>query len=179
MPVPNFSPGEVLTASAMDSIGLWLIRTTTWSSQTSINVDTVFSDNYKNYYIVCNAAGGGPQNVSLTFRSGGADTGAGLYKFQSQFINYTATGWNTGAVASAANNYQEFLRIQGSEEASANLYVMGPKTPTVTTFQGNCSDNFLYRTGGGILNSTVSVDGFRLSSGVATTGAVRVYGYRN
>jgi len=53
MPVPDFSPGEILTAGAMDSIGMWLVKTVTvGSGVTSIPVTDAFSASYDHYKIV-------------------------------------------------------------------------------------------------------------------------------
>lgn len=179
MTFPTFASGEPVPASDMNAIGLWLVQTHSWTNQTTITRDGVFTSDYKNYLILCNAAGGGPQNLGITFRAGGADTGAGLYKFQSQFLTYTAAGWATGSVSAAGNSYAEFLRIQGTEEGSCRFNVMGPRTATRTTFYGECSDNLVYRIGGGIVDANTQIDGFKLTSTNNTSGTVRVYGYRN
>ena len=51
MPVPDFSPGEVLTAAAMDSIGLWKVASGTLSG-TATNFVGCFTSDYTNYRIV-------------------------------------------------------------------------------------------------------------------------------
>jgi hypothetical protein len=53
MPVPDFSPGEVLTASAMDSIGMWEVASATVAPATGpINILNIFNANFDNYRIV-------------------------------------------------------------------------------------------------------------------------------
>jgi hypothetical protein len=59
MPVPNFSPGEVLTAGAMDSIGMWKVASATFSGITTgapLDVNSVFSSDYTNYVLHVRAA---------------------------------------------------------------------------------------------------------------------------
>jgi hypothetical protein len=67
MPVPDFSPGEVLTAAAMDSIGLWKVTTATVSAQPTLTVDNCFSANYANYRVII-SMNGVSNNNSLNMR---------------------------------------------------------------------------------------------------------------
>ena len=48
MPVPDFSPGEVLTAAAMDSIGLWRVGGGTFSAVSAVDI-TGFNSSYEYY----------------------------------------------------------------------------------------------------------------------------------
>jgi hypothetical protein len=67
MPVPDFSPGEVLTAAAMDSIGLWKITPTSVSGTgaslsgsnvvvtsggSNFTVNGAFNSNFRNYKVL-------------------------------------------------------------------------------------------------------------------------------
>jgi hypothetical protein len=55
MPVPDFSPGEVLTAAAMDSIGLWKIAEVNLTG-TTVNIVGCFSSSFDAYRIVISNA---------------------------------------------------------------------------------------------------------------------------
>ncbi len=92
MPVPDFSPGEILTASAMDSIGLWRVTTCTVSSaggtaatasngvitigtgNTSVTVNNAFSADYDNYKIIVSGASA-TTNVNVAMTLNGGTTG--------------------------------------------------------------------------------------------------------
>jgi hypothetical protein len=52
MPVPDFSPGEVLTAAAMDSIGLWKTASGSATSGTVLSIQNCFSADYEAYRVV-------------------------------------------------------------------------------------------------------------------------------
>ena len=74
MPVPDFSPGEVLTAAAMDSIGLWLVKTQAVGAGVStIVVSDAFSANYDNYLITY-TGGSASTTMNLSLRLGTVTT---------------------------------------------------------------------------------------------------------
>jgi hypothetical protein len=70
MPVPDFSPGEVLTASAMDSIGLWQIASTSFTSSPGVEVQNCFSSSYRNYKVLINVFGNNSHNLQMQFMTG-------------------------------------------------------------------------------------------------------------
>jgi hypothetical protein len=85
MPVPDFSPGEVLTAAAMDSIGLWLVKTVTiGSAVTSVPVADAFSSTYDNYLITVNGGASSTPN-EIRLRLGSSTTN---YFYQILFGQY-------------------------------------------------------------------------------------------
>ena len=180
MTFPSFNVGEVLTAADMNAVGLWLVKTQSWTNATTTTVNDAFSSNYKNYKIIANVTGSGvAQNLGLRLRTATADIGAGQYAYQTQFVNYTVAGWATGGVTNTANDWTDFVRLQASEEAFGEMDIFGPNTVNVTTMQVRCSDALLHRVGGGYVNNTTAATGFRLVSPNNTSGTVRVYGYRN
>lgn len=176
MPVPNFVPGEVLTAAAMDSIGLWLISTTTvGTGVSSIPVANCFSTNYHNYRIVWNgitSSAGANLLMQLTSITGSNyQTGGYFTTYGSAVLTgfgpAATTTWTIGAISTtngfgAIDVYSPFL--------TTTKAFTGVSTSTTVqyTFNGNCS-------------STTSSTGFTLtpSAGTLTGGTIRVYGYRN
>jgi hypothetical protein len=178
MPVPDFSPGEVLTAAAMDSIGMWLINTTTiGAGVTSVPVNSCFSSNYQNYRIIIEneSTNGSAQHalqlqgittsVYLTGGSFGSWTGA----LQTGYGPAFATAWfvSTNTVASSPTNL--VLDV-------FNPNVARRKYGTVMCQAGNGHSTFNL-----MCTSTSSATGFTLSKGgdTMTGGTIRVYGYRN
>lgn len=177
MPVPDFSPGEVLTASAMDSIGLWLISTTTiGTGVTSVPVNNCFSSNYKKYRIIIE----------------NSDTnGAGNHTIQLQGIttnNYYVAGhtyaWTVSATAYTPAPQTAFTVSFNTASGSPTQIVLDIANPNlalrkfgfVTSSGGNgsCAFNMLSL-------STSTATGFDLakSGNTMTGGTIRVYGYRN
>jgi hypothetical protein len=180
MPVPDFSPGEVLTAAAMDSIGLWLVTTATVSAQTSLTVDNCFSSDYKNYRILGNFTCTTAINVTLTLRDSGGDVTLTNYKFSEAQLGYGApTTWALGGNTAAAN-FPTFARTDTSgAESSFNADILGPNTATRTSVYSTTTDQILFRIMNGQYNADTAMTGFKLSAGTAFTGTFRVYGYRN
>jgi hypothetical protein len=185
MPVPDFSPGEVLTAAAMDSIGLWKVASGTLSS-TATNFVGCFTDDYRNYRIVIeslnfNASG----DVYIQLLTGTTPETSAAYFWAYRGINAS------GTAADNVNTSQTFAYTgcsntgaNGVEISAASIDVYNPKLAQRTFFTANASGyvtNFYTRNGMMELNSTSAYDGIRFLTigGVNVTGQVRIYGYRN
>jgi hypothetical protein len=178
MPVPDFSPGEVLTAAAMDSIGLWLVKSQTiGTGVSSVTVTDAFSADYDAYKIVV---------------SGGVASATAVLQTQ---LGATATGYYYGGDARTYAGVT--LNIQASNgtnwyagEASVNTIEMNidvkqPFLAKNTTFTGSfgaARTDAYWLSVGGYLANTTSYTAFTITpSGGATLtgGTIRVYGYRN
>jgi len=180
MPVPDFSPGEVLTAAAMDSIGLWLVKTQTiGTGVSSVTVTGAFSADYDNYRIVVS---GGVSSVSagaLNLTLGSAAIGyyrAGSFMSYSGgsitgFSNSNATSWNGIFEASTnmINGVVDLLNPFAAKNTVLSSHTSAIRTDGYSLFQG------------GYLADTTSYTAFTItaSAGNITGGTIRVYGYRN
>jgi hypothetical protein len=178
MPVPDFSPGEILTASAMDSIGLWLVKTQTiGTGVASVTVTGAFSADYDNYRIV----------ISGSVASGGADTSfqlSGITGSNYQTFGFfmtpgtatinaygpaVTTQWLTGSTNSVrwAHEFDVISPFLSQQKFMLNM--VGASTTGYYNFSGSCT-------------STASATGFTITQnggGTLTGGTIRVYGYRN
>jgi hypothetical protein len=181
MPVPDFSPGEVLTAAAMDSIGLWLVKTQTIASGVStVTVTGAFSADYENYLIildnvVISSASGFP------FTLGATATGyywAGTTVFYSSGSTTTEFGSNATVFASG-------VVTDSTGPSGAQITLYRPFSATKTNYNAHGSDSRIagagVRTYSGVLNNTTSYTSltFATTAGTVTSGTIRVYGYRN
>jgi hypothetical protein len=175
MPVPDFSPGEVLTAAAMDSIGLWLVKTQTiGSGVVTQEVTSCFSATYDDYLVTV-SGGTTSGNTALLFRCG---TQASGYRFSYLYTSYTNSPLGVGTVSSAAIDYVGFGNTTG---INAIINVSSPFLggPTMVVADGGSIGNFAGRVTG-IEPSNTSFTGMTLvaGSGTMTGGTIRVYGYR-
>ena len=184
MPVPDFSPGEVLTASAMDSIGLWLVKThTITGSASTVDVTSCFSSDYSNYRIVFDSlVTSGAVNLSLRFLVGSSSTDTGYYTsyFDVSLGGTVAGGGQTDGTSALASI------IGNTVSAGGVIEVYGPNKANRTSFTTQGIDT---RTNGspmrqttGFQNSNTQFNGFRLltlSAVTFTSGVIRVYGYRD
>jgi hypothetical protein len=189
MPVPDFSPGEVLTAAAMDSIGLWLVTTATVSAQTTLTVDNCFTSDYANYRIVISMVGVTDQNnLGLQLLDSSGTVIATNYQATAYGLDYATPGTTFATVGSATQFNLGFLANSSSHGAgSYNYDISGPQLSTQRTsinglFTG-VSSGSAFRGGFafGLRSAAETARGFRLINGFGTniTGTARVYGYRN
>jgi hypothetical protein len=176
MPVPDFSPGEVLTAAAMDSIGLWLVKTQTiGTGVASVNVPDAFSSTYDNYKILI-SGGAGSQSVELNMRLGATVTN---YHF-----NFVFTAWNATVAADGSKVATSFQYVGGMSANGiiADIDVMSQnlaKTSRIGAFAAGQEVSYAGTAIGGLFNTTQYTDFTILAAaGTMTGGTIRVYGYR-
>jgi hypothetical protein len=187
MPVPDFSPGEVLTAAAMDSIGLWKITEVAFSAQTQVDFINVFTSDYSDYRIefqewTATAAA----NQILRLRDAGGLIATNNYVTQrTETVGATVSAFGSGAIAYFTPTF-----VQASATAAAGAsghidmfqpQITGAYTRMAGAFARSDSTTSMYAVNcTGIFNLTTVCTGFSLiRDGAATiSGTVRVYGYR-
>jgi hypothetical protein len=180
MPVPDFSPGEVLTAAAMDSIGLWLVKTQTiGSAVASVTVTGAFSADYDNYLITINGGAHSTAGAGFNLQLGTANTG---YYNAGQVLTYT------GSFGTSQNNNGSSFGNAGVGTTDGGIARVELSNPFLTrrTFYRSVY-TFGPNSGGGdgsynvgYQNSATSFTEFTFSwSGTMTGGTIRVYGFRN
>ena len=178
MPVPDFSPGEVLTAAAMDSIGLWLVKSQTiGTGVSSVTVTGAFSADYDNYLIML---AGGSATADGDFQMTLGSTTAG-YFLAMPYGNYT--GGSAVAFTNDGSSWQ-FVGASRTTMLTVNINVLSPFLTNETAISGfytGPTTSGVSGAVGGFLNNTTSYSGFTLtpSTGTMTGGTIRVYGYRN
>jgi hypothetical protein len=176
MPVPDFSPGEVLTAAAMDSIGLWLVKTQTiGTGVSSVVVTGAFSADYDNYKII--VSGGSTAGAGILMQLGSTTNS---YYFGRTRVAYSgaATSAFSGANAASWN-----VGSADGDGSSARIELITPFLTRRTTFDSTQPEGAGGVIGwvGGTLDTTLSYTAFTLllSGGTFSGGTIRVYGYRN
>ncbi len=177
MTYPVFATGDVLNASDMNAVGLWLVKTQTiGSGVSSVTVTGAFSADYDNYKIVIytNSQGGsGSLLMSLNNSTTNNYYTVGQY-----------WGWGTATptnYASAAVNYW-VLSANGSTGQATGLEIeVTAPFLTLPTYMASTAS-----TGGGsaifngVIGLTTSNTGFTLSHPTSISGGtIKVYGYRN
>jgi hypothetical protein len=179
MPVPDFSPGEVLTAAAMDSIGLWKIAETSFTTAATPFIDGCFSADYEHYVALfrfTSSTTGGYTNLQLR-----AATVAKATNYnRSGFLYNTAGTTSTDSAGTGQNGFR--LAFQSTTGLYAKAEFFRPFSTAETGFislSNNAGSSINYS---GIQTESYSADGFQvIASGNAATytGTMRVYGYRN
>jgi hypothetical protein len=178
MPVPDFSPGEVLTAQAMDSVAMWLVKTVTVGSGVSaVDVTAAFSSTYDNYLISYSNIDASVNAASGLLRFGTiASPVSANYNFAGFFTGYT--GININVNQSSVGQFETWGT--SSSNTSGQFYINGPNlaTPTFMTTQFARSDaSFVFS---GVQTDLTQHTGFHIYAGAGTLtgGTIRVYGLR-
>lgn len=174
MPVPDFSPGEVLTAAAMDSIGLWLVKTTAvGTAVTSVPVTDCFNANYESYKIIyTGGVGSANLDMNVTLGSSGSN-----YHYSSVYSPFNNT---PTALGSTTNTSFPFSGGATTTWAGANFELHAPFLAQRTFYNAQHVNFAAGVNTVGFLNNSTSFTGFTLNcaSGNITGGSIRVYGYR-
>jgi hypothetical protein len=188
MPVPDFSPGEVLTAAAMDSIGLWLVKTGTVSAQTTLTIDNCFNADYENYRIVFSMRGSTNTNA-LYFRVLDS-TGSPLttnYSGTVYSLDYANAGttFNVDGVGTAFG--AGWLPNSSTRVLTSTIDIYNPFDSTLqTAITGNHAGiaTGTQTRGGFVLGNRTTAEqnrGIIIINAANTnmTGIAKIYGYRN
>jgi hypothetical protein len=181
MPVPDFSPGEVLTAAAMDSIGLWLIGETTFATTANPFINGCFSSNFRNYRVLISATTSATTSVRLRWRFGTSTTETALQydRFGTQLSGATMTS----LVATGESSFAVIATTSGATElAPIVMDVHAPNVAIKTVAQSNAwnSANGATWLTNCRMNNTTQYTGLEIFADSGTiTGSIRVYGYRN
>ena len=179
MPVPDFSPGEVLTAAAMDSIGLWKIASVSVTSGSVLSVSNCFTSDYDNYRIVVsNLKSTGNAALSMQLEASGTPSATG-YTLVQAFMLLGNASWffNNPATATA---WAAPGNTNTNPPASGTIDIFQPQKAERTGMVGHYQswDAGIFTTGSHDAGTNV-YDGFRfISAGTFTSGTATVYGYR-
>lgn len=183
MTYPSFNVGDVLTASDMNSVGLWLVRTQTIPSGVgTVVVSNVFNANFNNYKIVVSGVtsnvGGHSIKMQLSNSTGVSYRIGGVY---GGFGSATLVGYGPAAT----DSWTDVLPLDTTESSGTiELYSPFLTRRTLMTSSGvrsGVAGTWYYFTGED--TSTASSTGFTFfpiaGGSTFTGGTIRVYGYRN
>jgi hypothetical protein len=156
-----------------------LVTTTTFSTQSAVSFNNVFTSKYDNYIIIASIKGDGvAQALTVRLRSGGSDISTPTYNLQTveaaatsitTFRDAGQTSWAPAAVRNFSNRL--FLNIIISNPAVASLQ---------TQFQSNGYDGGIVgqRNGYGDNSTTGAADGISFIASNNITGYISIYGLR-
>ena len=175
MTYPSFNSGDVLTATDMNAVGMWLVKTQTITNGVStVTVTGAFSADYENYLITV-SNGATTTNQAIHLRLGSKVTN---YKTQLNYADYNNTPKALGSTTDTVFTYciagttiGIFGNVNvGSPFLTQNTFVNSSwNSPSEAgTFVGQTGDSTSYTA------FTLIVSGGATSTG----GAIRVYGMR-
>lgn len=177
MTYPVFATGDVLPASDMNAIGLWLVKSqAVGSGVSSVTVTGAFSSSFDNYKIVW--TGGALSTTALVQVYMGASTASQYYGGRVS-VNTSAT-----AAFAADNNAGawSFAGVGNVDWTVVSFELYNPNRADETGIHAQYFErtNALGIYTGYLANST-QYTSFSLApnTGTMTGGTIRVYGYRN
>jgi hypothetical protein len=175
MTYPTFTNGQVLPASDLNAIGLWLVKSqTVGSGVSSVTVTGAFSADYDNYRIIY-SGGVGSITANIGLKLGSASTsyyGFGVY---GTFSATTVLGIND-------NNASSFRFVGGGDSSGATVIadIRSPFATAATYISAPIDTGTSFGAYSGRYFPTTSFTAFTLTpdAGTLTGGTIRVYGYQ-
>ncbi len=176
MTYPVFASGDVLNASDMNGVGLWLVKTqAVGSGVSSVTVTGAFSADYDNYKVVY--SGGvmsGANDISMTI--GGVTA--------NYYGSLTFTSFSAGSPSGIGTNNGANVRYAGGGDGSfavVDVDVINPFNTVATLVMGPYQNNSAMGVLSYRLATTSSYTSFSIfpNAGTMTGGTIRVYGFRN
>jgi hypothetical protein len=190
MPVPDFSPGEIWTAGAADSIGLWRVTTASVSAQPTLTVDNCFSANYQ-FYRVLVSMNGVTNNNQLQMRLLDSSGNPLVTNYQAGAYGQDFTAANTAFTGTlAASTLYPLCWLPNSSShgpAAVQMDIQNPFESSIRTGLNGLHTSVASGTSffaGAFFGFRVNAERargllFLNNSGTNMTGTVRVYGYRD
>jgi hypothetical protein len=157
--------------------GLTLITNQSFTSQTTVNIDNVFSADYDYYKVYARITGTSTAGINSQLRASGSAL-TGNYAFQrlilvnSTFFNSYISTQSSLSIGDSGNGQAIFVEMS----------IAKPFQPVRTNFivssqtlrSGVSMEQYV-----GVYEPTTSATGFNIVCGSAISGDVRVYGMRN
>jgi hypothetical protein len=186
MPVPDFSPGEVLTAAAMDSIGLWKVVSGNATTGTVLSISNCFTADYDAFRIVITDARctPGATTIGVRLRNSGGQINTN-YSWQYRNSSYATT---TSYSQQGATGSTSFSALGGVTDPSGGggtaFDVFNPfSSSNKTVVAGTRTDPRTVGAGGDyigfhdVAESITGID-FLLNAGTIVNLTATIYGYR-
>ena len=183
---PDFSSGAVLTAAQMNSVGLWLVGSTTATSGTTAQVLGCFTTDYDAYKIIVTDIRTVASSSFTIQLLQGSTAVATNYGWGVSRVDYAGALTGTGSgitplVASWASQVTNSL----TPATSFTMEIQNPFLSQYTYAQWEATDNrggsgYARQMGGGTQASTLSCTGIRfsLTASSITNMNIDVFGYR-
>jgi hypothetical protein len=180
MTYPTFNNGDVLPASDLNAIGLWLIKSQAITGTPStVVVSNVFGAEYDAYKVIVTGVRNTSTQADIQLQLNNASTG---YYGSFQYVNYAS---NAFGVASNTNASQwSWVGSAANPAGWLGGLVCDIVNPFIVGFTSITASPVIYsQLNGsytGIQDANLSHTGFNLiaGGGALSGGTIRVYGYR-
>jgi hypothetical protein len=176
MSFPVFASGDVLNASDMNAVGLWLVRSQlVTAGGTSVLITNAFVGDFDNYRVEFTDLGGGSGTSAFMTLNGSAGA---TYSWSGRFWPYTGVAGDANSGGPGVGGF--WLGITGAD-FSGSFDIHNPSLLKSTKVVGQSSGATYGNAYHGYESATTVSNGFTitLASGTLGAGTVKVYGYRN
>jgi hypothetical protein len=170
--------GSLLDAkSPVSTTGLVLLNSTTFTAQTTLSIDNVFTSTYANYKILISLDGSGTYS-RIQMRTGGTNTAGTVYDSYAEYVTPAVTGFDRATATSS------WYGPYANNNNTCEMVLHNPNLTKPTLFNLFFNENrvgtgFVAGVGGGSLNNSTSYDGLTLFVATGTiTGTIKIYGYK-
>jgi hypothetical protein len=176
---------SLYTITSGKNVGLVPLINTTFTAQSAIQVDNVFTTNFDCYKIIFSLASMSGSDVPIRMRFVDGTTPVTSANFY--FAGPGVRADNGAAVATHGSGATSAIVAYGNSTATAitaiNLDVLNPNLARLTNFTFNSFSNsgilFSYA-GGGSFDSSTQFEGIQFFPNSGTFGGnIKIYGYRN
>ncbi|MFZ9726839.1 MAG: hypothetical protein ACO3DI_06570, partial [Ilumatobacteraceae bacterium] len=167
MTFPVFASGDVLNASDMNAVGLWLVKSQTiGSAVSSVAVTGAFTADYENYLITVSGGVASTTNI-LTLQMGATTSN---YKWS--LIYNTYGGATITATSSTTGSSFNYAGIGTTTSLAASATILSPQLAEWTFFRAPWSASAESGIAGGVIENTTQYTDFTLgvSTGTITGG---------
>lgn len=181
MTYPVFAAGDVLGASDMNAVGLWLTKSVSVTAQSQLVCDNCYSSSFTNYLVVARIQTSA-QDSFYQNRVGGVNA-------QTNYNRQLLEAQSTSVTTSTATAQTSFVFTSNSNGAfwqTAEASIFAPAVAEPTGIQINhCRTNGAYTVPSAFMiygnhSTATAYDGFRIFVPSGTlTGKVWVYGRRD
>jgi hypothetical protein len=179
MSFPVFATGDVLNASDMNAVGLWLVKSqAVGSGISSVTVTDAFSADYDAYRIIYTGGTASATTGIAISMNGGPGSG---YYYGLVYAGFSTTTVSANVNSNNAPNWSFVGGTTAGGNASMVFDLYNPFLTAYTTIHnGSYVGAGTSGTGNGYLAVTTSFTSFVMTvqSGTLTGGTIRVYGYK-
>jgi hypothetical protein len=159
--------------------GLTLLANTTFTAQSSVSINDVFSSEFDNYKVLITTdLTTGTQSFLLRYRVAGADNTTGNYTYQ--ILDASATAVSGTRVVNGQSH--GIGTIASGSPSAVDITIYNPNRAERTLYQSDAMgslSNAYIRKDSGTFTATTQFTGFTIFVGGSTiTGRIQVYGIR-
>jgi hypothetical protein len=174
MTFPTFTNGQVLPASDLNAIGLWLVKSqTVGTGVSSVTVTGAFNADFDNYRVIWTGGTFGVNDNAISVQF--ANT---AHHYASmRYDSYTGSGSGTLFTNAQTSAY---TGLSGTAtQTSIVMDVMSPYLSQFTKWSNMLTSNLYVGYAGGVYAQNTSITSITfIQGGGMTGGTIDIYGYR-